>query len=411
MTTIRISPYPYGKRFALSIVDDTDGATEASSVPIYDELMRHNILVTKTVWAMRKKSISGIYPQIIQEGETLENRSYQQFCERIHACGFEIALHCASAGNSKREDTIRAYDLYEKIFGHSPDTNIMHGRNIENMYWGRYAYRNRLYQLIVSALEKVDFAGHQPQSEYFWGDICKEKTKYIRLFETLKLNTLSFDPATPFHDPNKPYVNWWFSSTYAEGSRLLNLLSDRNIESLADDYGASIFHTYLCRFVRKSHRSTSVIPRFRELIEKLSTRKDGWYVPVNKLLDRLRAIRQMNLRIDRDKVSIGNISDDCIEDVSIALTSKVKLYRMDNSELMRNEYNQYSIGKILPHSTVTFIASKPIDRLEKLREQSPKYLHLVMGHLLRMSWQFAHGRRSLVYVDALSWVKDLVEKK
>lgn len=228
-----VEPYPFGKRFAVALIDDTDNATLKNVAPVYERLAACGIRTTKTVWPLKASSPSGYYPYIDTITDTLEDEDYRGFCQRLQTLGFEIAMHTASGGNSFRDETLKAYEFFAETFGQPPSTNIMHGRNVENLYWGKSCITNRLVSALIGLLEPQDFLGHEPSSEYYWGDICSARTKYVRMFETLTPNTLKFDPATPYHDPAKPKVPWWFSSTYGAGTRLFAVLSPNNLKKLA----------------------------------------------------------------------------------------------------------------------------------------------------------------------------------
>ncbi|MCA1673099.1 MAG: hypothetical protein LC799_13180, partial [Actinobacteria bacterium] len=229
---LRIEPYPFGKTFAVVLTDDTDGARLETLTPIYCTLDEYDIRVTKTVWPLPAVSSSGSLPPAPWDWDTVTLQDcceYQRFCQDLQQRGHEIAMHTASGGDNVRERTLEAYRLFERVLGHPPRTNIMHGRNRENLYWGRNLFPNPVMRSMVGVFEPQDFHGHDPTSPYFWGDICRERTTYVRMLETRSLNTLAFDPATPFHDPTKPYVNWWFSATYGGPRAFRNLFTPESI--------------------------------------------------------------------------------------------------------------------------------------------------------------------------------------
>ena len=126
--TITVEPFPFGKRFAVTMIDDTDLATHAEIEPVYACLDRSGIRITKTVWPLPAVAPSGPGTTVDRVTDTLANQEYTRFCQRLQSQGFEIAMHTASGGNDTRDRTIQAYDLFERVFGHPPKTNIMHGR-------------------------------------------------------------------------------------------------------------------------------------------------------------------------------------------------------------------------------------------------------------------------------------------
>jgi hypothetical protein len=107
LTTVALERYPFGKRFAVSIVDDTDRARLHQIAPVYACLRERGLLATKTVWPLRATASSGGYEKLSTDGDTFDEPAYRAFCESLHAEGFEIALHTVSGGDSTRDETIR----------------------------------------------------------------------------------------------------------------------------------------------------------------------------------------------------------------------------------------------------------------------------------------------------------------
>lgn len=315
-----IEPFPFGKRFAVSLIDDTDGATLSAIDPVYGAIVGAGLRSTKTVWPLRATAQSGGHRCQPLLGDTLEDESYRTFCRELCRAGFEIAMHTASAGDSLRAETLRAYDVFEDTFGSPPSTNVMHGRNRENIYWGKYMVPQPVLSGLLSVVDDTPFAGHLESSPYFWGDICQARTRYVRLFDTLATNTLAFDPATPFHDPDKPYVNWWFSSSYGAGVRLFELLSEARLEKLAARRGASLVHFYARHYaIQESPARHRVHPAFIKFLKTLSSRRDGWYEPAVKVLDRLRVVRDVRVSSGEGQVIIENGAEEVIDDLASRL--------------------------------------------------------------------------------------------
>jgi hypothetical protein len=99
----------------------------------------------------------------------------------------------------------------------------------------------------------------------------------------LDINTLRKDPEMPWHDPQKSYVNYWFSSSDGHDVNLFNqLLSPRNLDQLEKEGGACIVYTHFASgFVRDDGK---LDPTFKNRIDDLVSR-DGWFVPCGELLD------------------------------------------------------------------------------------------------------------------------------
>jgi len=309
-----------------------------------------------------------------------------------------MAMHTASGGNNTRCRTLRAYAAFEDAFGHPPFTNIMHGRNRENIYWGKAMPNSRVLSRGISLFEPQEFLGHVEGSAYFWGDICREKTRYVRGFETLRTDTLAFDPATPYHDATKPNVNWWFSSSNGAGVRLYGLLSPSKRDSMRRHRGACIIHFYARAYSRGEGRRATVDPRFAELMRSLHACHDGWYVPVVSLLDRLRAVRGVRLHRLGSVLRIESPSGVALDDVALHVPVGVSVWDEHGTRLSdhRNEHGQVPLGDLcgerllwVDSDSVGVNASSPIAPV-------PNYWRLAAGTSLRIASEYRHGRRGRV---------------
>jgi hypothetical protein len=388
--------FPYGKTFAVAFVDDTDLATLPKITPVYRYLDDHGILSTKTVWTLPAICSSGSLPYSYAGTTTLQDADYRRYCEWLQGRGFEIAMHTASGGDNVRERTIEAYALFEDIFGHPPHTNIMHGRNRENLYWGKHSVPHPLLRRIVGAFEPQDFSGHRPDSEYFWGDVCEAKTRYVRVFDTLETNTLAFDPATPYHDPAKPHVPWWFSASFANGWNLFSLLSREKLEALRAQRGASIVHLYCGDYgSRLDSNEHTVSKTFSQTIDQLASFPDGWYVPVVELFDRIRAVRGLTVTREGDAIEIRNNSEIELRELALHVTGEVAGYDALGESLTRrrNAAGQIPVGDLQAGGGMRLRFAGAAPEIDVPVQQSPDYPKLVMGTAKRIAWQFKRGRR------------------
>ena len=111
---------------------------------------------------------------------------------------------------------IKGYEKFKEYFWLIiPKIDILHAQNIENLYSGYDKIDNPILKIAEKIFHNSDYQGHIPQSEYFWGDICKEHIKYVRLpFHAIKeINLLKVYPKLIFHDPKRSYVNYWFPNS------------------------------------------------------------------------------------------------------------------------------------------------------------------------------------------------------
>ena len=271
--------FPNNKKFAFTIFDDTDRATLKNVYYIYELLNDLDIRITKSVWPTKgpKK------PQI--PGTTCEDKQYLDWLLTLQKKGFEIAFHMATYHSSYRPETIRALDSFKSYFGHYPKTMANHSYNKENIYWGHYrltGIMSKFYRLLKKKGEYTVFQGHNPNSPYFWGDVVKSRIKYVRNLNFFHPITSKMCPHTPYYDPLRPFVNYWFSTSDGSTVSMFNsLLSEKNQQKLADSKGFCIITTHFGKGFWKDGKLNT---RFKEVIESL-TQKDGWFVPVSTLLD------------------------------------------------------------------------------------------------------------------------------
>ena len=166
-----------------------------------------------------------------------------------------------------------------------------HTGNYESIYWGNYrmtGFNEFLYNQLTRNRQKDSFRGHIKGDNYFWGDVCKEKIKYVRNFAFSDINTLKACPIMPYHDLNRPYVNYWFVSSEGSNVDTFNqCITEQNQDNLEKEGGACIMYTHFAAGFYKNGRINS---RFKYLMSRLS-KKNGWFVTVSTLLDYLLKIR------------------------------------------------------------------------------------------------------------------------
>jgi hypothetical protein len=143
--------------------------------------------------------------------------------------------------------------------------------------------RQVIYRAATLGRQNLSY-GHIESSPHFWGDLCKNRIRYCRNFTYGIIDTLQACPWMPYHDPERPHVNYWFASSDGKNvNSFLRLLSEKNQDVLEARGGACIVYTHFgLGFVEGG----ALNARFRLLIDRLK-RKNGWFVPVNTLLDYL----------------------------------------------------------------------------------------------------------------------------
>src|SRR2546425_798160 len=128
------------------------------------------------------------------------------------------------------------------------------------------------------------YLGDVKDTEYFWGDLCRQHIRYVRNWTFPCLNMLEVNPEMPYRLSGTPYVNLWFSTTDApDVGDFVRLLTQENVDRLEQAGGLCIVSTHLGKgFVKDG----VLDPRVHRIFQALS-QKPGWYVPVSEMLDYL----------------------------------------------------------------------------------------------------------------------------
>ncbi len=278
--------WPNGKRFAFTVFDDTDLTTLQTGPALYGFLYDLGIVTTKSVWPIKGKGVPFF------EGATCADSRYLEWVNTLKSQGFEIALHNATFHSSPREDVLRGLEEFKYMFGQYPNVHTNHTHCADAIYWGpeRVTGANRLvYNLLTRFNHHGEYLGSAEGSKYFWADRCSEHIKYVRNFVYSDINTLRECPTMPYHDADRPYVNYWFASSEGATCRsFCKTLSEKNQDKLEEQGGACIMYTHFGS--SGFHQNEHLEPTFVRLMIRLS-QKDGWFVPVSTLLDHIQSQR------------------------------------------------------------------------------------------------------------------------
>jgi hypothetical protein len=362
-------PFPDGKDFAVTFIDDTDLSTRENTEPVYDFLHSMNMKGTKTVWTTRQKRTSAFRKKDekpinsdVNNGLSLEYPDYLSFILDLKKRGFEIALHGVAAGNSYRGEVIQGLERFKALFGEYPKINVFHERNIENLYAGSYKLNFWPFKVLEKIVDKSEYQGHIEGSPYFWGDIAAKTIKYIRLpFHTIsEINTLNVNPRMPFYDPRRPYVNYWFSSS--DGShcqRFVRLLSNKNIDKLRKEHGACLIYTHFAKgFAEKKNGPYRLNERFVDVIMKLASHSNAWFPIASELLDRLLILKAITLEQHNFDVTIKNEHNSDIEGLTLKADPTVVLTDYRGMEHRPLKYGKIIIDKLPAKSSVFYKSNK-----------------------------------------------------
>ena len=269
--------WPHNKKFAFTIIDETDFAFTGKIRPIYDLLYQLNMRTTKTVWVLKSEDESW--------GQSLENDSYKQLILDLHSKGFEIALHNISNDAAETKRVTEGLEIFKSVFGSYPAIQTNHSNN-NNIYWGHKRFEFPIRQIYKIGARRT-FNGDMPASPFFWGNDVKAKIKYVRNLSFNTCNILTADPRMPYiHYAKKNYSNYWFSTTFVKSvDEFTRLMNEENINQLEQQGGLCLISTCMGanKFVKEDasvdHRVTSILTNLSE--------RQGYFVPASKILDYL----------------------------------------------------------------------------------------------------------------------------
>jgi hypothetical protein len=383
---MRLSPYPNGKLFAFSIVDDTDDATYENIKPIYDLLKKLGLRTTKTVWVEDAIRSCG-FPEKKDPplyGDSLIRKEYCNYLKRLHKDGFEIAMHTVSGGNNYRNETLRGYEKFKEIFGDYPKMNINHAGKADNIYNDGKRFKSTLIKGVYSLVDSKKCFGEVEGSKYFWGDICAKHTKYVRRFITNNINTLKINPEMPYHNDDEPYVNYWFAASCGEDCSVFNkLLSPHNIIKLQRERGACIVYTHFGKgFATPTNNGAYQINPFTVIrLSEIANQQEGWFETVYTILDRLLLMRQVVTAESKEAFFLHNLSYNKIEGVTLFSRPNSVYYEQGITEIRADAKGTMVIGELNRGETRVFCKSQLSD-LKKSNVSSYRKVSLNIQHLL-----------------------------
>jgi hypothetical protein len=275
--------YPTNKSFSFTIFDDTDLSNLQNVQTVYKFISDLGFRTTKSVFTLESNK-----PHFKNnKSTTLQDKDYLNLILNLKKEGFEIASHLVWADSSDRKKTQKGFEEFKKLIGEYPKSLTNHLNNKDGIYFGdaRVSGTIRLFYNLVTLLKNFKkFEGHNPDSKYFWADLCKEHIKYVRNFVYNDINTLKACPYMPYHDPSRSFVNYWFASSDGfDVKTFCDCISEENQDRLEAEGGACIIYTH---FASGFEKNGVLNPRFKYLMERLS-KKNGWFVPVSTLLDYL----------------------------------------------------------------------------------------------------------------------------
>lgn len=265
--------------------DDPDSQTLEGGRAVYRFLADQGLRTTKGVWPVAPPR------EPSDHGGTCGDPAYRAWALELQREGFEIGYHNTTPHTSTRAETIEGLNAFGSLFGREPVTMAQHYYCEENVYWGDArlgGWRRAAYNLLTRGGNRGRFFGEHEGHPLYWGDICGQRVKFVRNFVFGDINTLKACPWMPYHDPQRPAVNYWYASS--EGAKcpaFIDLLHEANQERLEEEGGACIVYTH---FGHGFYEHGSLDSRFCDLVRRLG-RRNGWFVPVRGLLEYLLSLR------------------------------------------------------------------------------------------------------------------------
>lgn len=268
------------KKFIFTIFDDTDDAFYESVKPIYDLLNDNGLKTTKSIWVYPVKDVEE------SKGHSLKDDIYKQFIIDLKNNGFEIALHGVGSGGYKRREIKNGIEEFKNEIGYYPKIHVNHSYNLDNIYCGSKRFSFPFNYLVKKLYSKYDnFLGDVLSSEYFWGDIHKNKILYSRNYEIDDINTFKKNNYMPYIDSKyDKYANYWFSSTFAPNPWIYKrLINKQSIDRLDKENGVCVLYTHLGYYFKNG----KIDSHFKQTIEYLGKKRNVLFLTVSETLDLL----------------------------------------------------------------------------------------------------------------------------
>jgi hypothetical protein len=371
---LRLLPYPDGKAFAFTIVDDTDGLTLETARPIYDYLHELGLKTTKTVWVRPPEQVP---ERFCDQGDTLARPEYADYHRLLRDRGFEIALHNVSSRSNTRAEIIEGFEEFRRAFGMYPRMNVHHEKNRENLYFDAAQDPHRLPPVFASkAMRKAhalvrprqnghkpnhECSGEQPASEHFWGDVCKDRVKYVRTNVFVNdLNTVKVDPWTPRPFADTPLVNFWFYCSNGQDAAHFNaILSDANIARLVEERGCSLLYTHFGKgfVVDRSDGTFDLNDVTKQRLRAVAACRDAWFAPASEILDRLLLFQKVTLRRIPGGVALRNDNDCDVRAVTIESTPGSALATRDGRTFRVDRSGRLVVPVLEKGEEVSFVGA------------------------------------------------------
>lgn len=369
------TPWPF--RAGFCITDDCDATTLDSLRAVYDFLRSVGLRTTRTVWAFEPEEPCGIpaAPPSILRGVTLADPALLAYHRELKRDGFEICLHGASAGNNRRDRTIAALDLIDREFG-GTEIWICHAKNADNPYWEHRVAPYRLLQTALRLYSRHRCSGEDQNSPYYWGDVCRERIRHVRLFRTRNPDTLCENPSMPYFESSKPLVRGWFSATKRS---FRDCTTPHALGRLKQSNGLTVLYQYLHRY--HDPETGKVEPGFRADAERLAADTGIWQATVSTVMARLRALQGVFVLWRGSRAWLVNTNKEPVTGVQVLLPDRC------DCRAPRGAATRY--GRVLRVHSLASDSVLPLEFEVPVRFLGPRCARVDAAG--RASFDFGHG--------------------
>jgi hypothetical protein len=254
-------------------------------------------------------------------------------------------MHTPSETSSPREDVVRAFALFESVFGSPPRTYVEHSPD--------------------NNLDAQKRCGSDPTSPYYntdllnrsecWVWVCDDDTAFSRTLGQ-QFNVLS-DKDGPFcprarkkfgilraflRSPTKP----------GDGDGFLATFDDRTFDALEQQRGLALVYTHLA--------AGWLDPATRRLRQDIAgrlealARRNVWFASAATILDRSAALRQVELSSSQSMLEIANRCNMGLTGLTVVAPPGLTLRGDDGTLLPRLPGSLVNLGELHPGTTRRF---------------------------------------------------------
>ena len=368
------APHPFRAGFA--ILDDTEGSSFESVRTVYDHFADAGLRATRTVWAFEADQRSGLAPldRPAGRGVTLEDAAYRDYCAELVRRGCELALHGASAGNNPRWRTLAAFERLDAL-GALGRTFVPHRRNAENLYAQEPFIAASVLRPLMRTLRSAHRSfGQDPESPWYWGDVCRARVRWMRLFRTAPLDTLVTNPSLPYFERDKPLVRGWFATSER---RLEDATTPEALAELVQAQGLCLLREHLGAYGDR----WGVAPQLARSVRRLRSAPSLWVDTVEAVLDRRERMQAIALAWRDSNLWIVNTGDHPVAGLQLVFGSRSRPFG-------RNVEVGFQDGI----ATVRHVPARAIVYLDcatPIQVAGPNAVELDARH--HGTWTFGHG--------------------